>query len=81
MNTYVVYSHQYGGKDRAGDGRKVDRIQAEGIQVRQADPEVVVTFTDSKGLVIGVVRDFDAIYLESAVNLETETDRSSVAPQ
>lgn len=66
MNTYVVYSHQYGGKE-GGENRRVDRIQAAAIGVWQNDPELAVIFGDEDGNTIGVIRDFDAVYLESAV--------------
>ena len=68
MNTYVVYSHQYGGKD-GGEPRRVDRIEADSVSFWQNDPELAVIFDDEEGNTIGVVRDFDAIYLESAVQL------------
>lgn len=66
MNTYVVYSHHYGGKE--GDThRQVDRVQAASIRAWQKDPELAIVFGDDDGNITGVVRDFDAVYLESAV--------------
>lgn len=68
MNTYVVLSHQYGGKD-AGESQRRDRILADSVILRHDDPEVVVVFDDEEGRIIGIVRDFDAVYLESSVQL------------
>lgn len=66
MNTYVVYSHRFNKDD--GDTRQVDRVQAGSISFAQSDEATnLVIFYDNLGEVTGVVSDFDAVYLESAV--------------